>query len=491
MSLTRSHARMTLGAPPCVLDRGADNTGTGDTRTRLLAAAAASPKGFHLPSGTYRLASDTAFTAPVSFDPGAVVRPDAGVTVTFNGGVQADLYQVFDTAASGALIRGLTVARPEWFGAVRNGGTDDSAAINRALACVGLAGGGEVLLSGGNYAIASSLALPYGVKLRGCGRTATCFKVNSLSLTAIDVAASAQHWEVSGLSVINAVRGTSGAAVYAAAASVGRIIDVRSYKMSKGVVLGDSVGTKIEHCEFSDFTGEGILISGSCNDVFLRDTICNGANFDTGVPNPASTGLRVVGKAEALMVQGLDVVLCNEGLFLTGDGPTTGNTPAYSRFSQCFFDSCLAASVIDNSRNLSLSDCWFSNRPGGGLSITGSRDVIFTNCSFINNHQYGCLVGAGSTQVRFMACSFDSNGQASAGAGWDGVAIAAGVTDFSVIGCFAGNGGRFAATQGTGISVEVGASDRYVIHGNLVTGNLTSGTFDGGTGVNKLIAGNY
>src|SRR5690349_13592765 len=187
MALTKSRARMIMGAMPSVLDRNADNTGATDSKTNLLSVATVSPKGFPLPSGTYRLSTDTVFSPAVSFDPGAVVRPDAGVKVTFSNGVVSGLYQIFDCGLTGAEIRGVRVACPEWWGAVRNGVADDSVAINRALSCVGLAGGGEVLLSAGVYAIFSKLIIPAGVKLRGRGREATILRVNSLSLTAVEI----------------------------------------------------------------------------------------------------------------------------------------------------------------------------------------------------------------------------------------------------------------------------------------------------------------
>jgi hypothetical protein len=45
-------------------------------------------------------------------------------------------------------------------------------------------------------------------------------------------------------------------------------------------------------------------------------------------------------------------------------------------------------------------------------------------------------------------------------------------------------------TQTCGVYVWPGASDDYVITGNILTGNTVAPLFDGGTGANKLVTNN-
>jgi hypothetical protein len=71
----------------------------------------------------------------------------------------------------------------------------------------------------------------------------------------------------------------------------------------------------------------------------------------------------------------------------------------------------------------------------------------------------------------------------------DALIVAAGVTDFVI------SGNRIADDLAThvmryGISIYSGASDRYSITGNLITGNTSQAVFDAGTGVNKVIVNN-
>lgn len=490
MALTKNRDRMRTGAAINVLDRGAAANGTTDDRTVLAAAAsAASASSVLVPAGTYRVASSLTFTVPVVMLPGARFTVDSGQTLTFSGGLTApDEAWLFTGSGT---IAGLTEVRPEWWGAERDGATNDGAAFNKALACVGAAGGGEVRLSTGTYLINTALTVTAAnVRLIGQGRGATILSVSSLSLTVITFSGAVQHWEVRGLSIIASVNQTSGAGINCENAAVGRIIDVQIHRCYYGILAGNSVGTLIDHCEVSGFKGTGIHSSGDANDWTISNCIINGAQHGTSTPWTGNVGIGFSNKAEALVVINVEIVLCNHPILLAGGGPTSTTTPAYCQFTNCYFDSCLEGASIDDSRAVTFTGCWFSNRPGDGCNVTNSRDITFQGCTFANSHQHGCTVEDPCARIKFQGCTFDSNGQATANT-YAGLIIAAGVDDFLVQGCVASNLGRFTATQGTGIVVEVGNSDRYVIADNLVTGNGVAGVTDGGTGVNKRVANNY
>jgi hypothetical protein len=71
-----------FGELPSVLDWGAFGDGVTDDRAAFAVASAAAI-GKRVPSGTYRIASNITLTG-TWFDPGATLKPDAGVVVTFN-----------------------------------------------------------------------------------------------------------------------------------------------------------------------------------------------------------------------------------------------------------------------------------------------------------------------------------------------------------------------------------------------------------------------
>lgn len=103
-----------------------------------------------------------------------------------------------------------------------------------------------------------------------------------------------------------------------------------------------------------------------------------------------------------------------------------------------------------------------------GLSVAGGKGNILTN-NYVQNNSTG---GVGT---------------------FHGINIGPNVTDFVITGNQCGTDPNLGAgnNQGWGIIVNAGASDRYIITGNLVSGNVTGGVVDGGAGVNKTIASNF
>jgi hypothetical protein len=92
----------------------------------------------------------------------------------------------------------------------------------------------------------------------------------------------------------------------------------------------------------------------------------------------------------------------------------------------------------------------------------------------------------------FNNCSFMENSIGASGT-YSGLIVSANTTDFSVTNCVAGGVGMYSTTnpQNYGIEVVAGTSDRYIISQNLVTGNVTGGVSDSGSGVNKSVTANY
>lgn len=105
-----------------ILAYAAPTDGVSDSSTALLAAAAAAgtSKKITIPAGTYAVAASLTLGCGVVFEPGAILKPAAGVNLTFGGSVSAGLHQIFDTTPGGHIL--FTKGRihaifPEWYGA--------------------------------------------------------------------------------------------------------------------------------------------------------------------------------------------------------------------------------------------------------------------------------------------------------------------------------------------------------------------------------------
>jgi hypothetical protein len=111
--------------------------------------------------GTYRVGSDLRLPRRVvlSLDPGAVLRPDAGVTLRLGGPLDAWPRRIFDGPGGLRFDAGsVEVVLPEWWGAVPDGETDSTAPLARALSALD----GEVSrlrLAPGTYALSGPITL--------------------------------------------------------------------------------------------------------------------------------------------------------------------------------------------------------------------------------------------------------------------------------------------------------------------------------------------
>lgn len=114
---------------------GVTGNGTTDDRAALFIANSIG-SALYFPPGTYKISSNLTLGVPLLMDYGAIIKPDAGITVTINAPISAGPWQIFNVSNAGAVITGLV--RPatygaripvEWFGAVGNNVTDDKTAF--------------------------------------------------------------------------------------------------------------------------------------------------------------------------------------------------------------------------------------------------------------------------------------------------------------------------------------------------------------------------
>jgi len=96
----------------------------------------------------------------LTFIGAGLIKPGTSKTITINGAITAGAWKIFDTSNSGALINGALRndrVYAEWFGAIADGTTDSTTAINSALVLAHAASDIPVQLLAGTYVVTSTL----------------------------------------------------------------------------------------------------------------------------------------------------------------------------------------------------------------------------------------------------------------------------------------------------------------------------------------------
>lgn len=231
-------------------DFGAEADGDADDADALgaaLTAIGAATRALFIRAGSYRLASDVAIPSNVTLvmAPGAVLLPDAAVTLTIEGPLEAPLCQIFGGAGTVSLGSSgrISAAFPQWWGAVGDGVADDHPPFQAAVTA--LSGkpsfaaettGKTLFVPMGRYLLNAPIVVPdnAGISIVGEGKTKS---------NLIKGAANTTILQMSG----NNYRG-----------------------VIKGIRLTGQIGV---------LSGSGIRITGSGNQFYVEDCWLNNLQF--------------------------------------------------------------------------------------------------------------------------------------------------------------------------------------------------------------------
>lgn len=140
-----------------VLCFGADPTGVNSSSSAFIAANAAGTNVL-IPAGSYKLSTNVTFSSNVQFLQGATLNIQTSVTVTFNSGIVAGSYKIFNPSSwtSSFVVfneEKQIIGYPEWWGAVV-GGTDCTNAINACIVACPV-----TQLGNGQYYVTSTIVI--------------------------------------------------------------------------------------------------------------------------------------------------------------------------------------------------------------------------------------------------------------------------------------------------------------------------------------------
>lgn len=373
------------------------------------------------------------------------------------------------------------------FGAVGDGVTDDTAAIQAALDSVSTSGG-TVFVPVGTYILSSELAITgQSIRLSGASRFKTLFKQTTLNAKVFNITAAFCDFEY--FSIIYGGTPTAGATAIYCTGSYNQFEDFLIRNAHVGFHYKTGVAGKISDFEILDYESAG-LIAESLNDLFVENFIINAGNNTRG----ALGGIRLIDKVEAFVCSNGDVLL---GVYpLTSDATsyTIGNRPAYNNFTNVFFDSGAYGANIAKMVETDFVGCWFSNgrnvgagnQPGAVIYTCDS--LRFTNCRFFNCGSNGVVVASTANDITFTACKAESNSVTA------GVGVAHGFnmdnnTQWQMVGCTATNG-LYSGQQAYGIFIN-SSCDQFIIRDCNLVGNATGAISENSSAsADKTIHGN-
>jgi len=366
------------------------------------------------------------------------------------------------------------------YGATGNGVTDDTVAINNAIAAIG-ATGGHLYFPPGTYKISNTLNVNFAnVTLIGEGIGATRILSTNTSADIVKFYSATQFTGGGIRDMSLEVSGTAsaGAAVRINGQNSITLERLWIFNPYSGIVLeGDNRACRLRDIDVSDHLGDAFTIRGGGNQyldtcttyrhshgggvtAFLV-TNTEGAWFNACVSQLASYGVRVV--------------------------PGAGQQVIDLWFTACDFDASASDGVVfDSGTNGGriTTVIWNGSRvgfgDGRGLVIDGNetKDLQFSNLRSEKNLGHGVVIANGR-DIHFSNAFLLGN--ASGGAANTYGAHIVGGTGIEFIGGKSGAYETSGNNQNSGIAFGATFSGVAVVSGMDLRGNVTAGAINGGT----------
>ncbi len=377
------------------------------------------------------------------------------------------------------------VAYPEDFGAVRNGTTDDTAALQAAI--TSLAGsGGTVQLSTGTYKTTAPLTVPSYVNIEGISNVDSTIHSTSTTTDIIQLVGSAANC-ASGSILWNSFRNFGINRSAQATAGDGFHLVNTCYASFFQVYSFDSVNDfYISGCGNTHLTSvyagwntpsttvvrNGIFLDSSVNSN--QSTIIDGHSVSNG-GGANGTGLLVQGACIAdLFVYGFETAIMTHGVHIKS---TLGNGLT---LNTCNADLHLTKLILDQ---IQTNGIWVENVNGGGVP-----SVQFSDCHFQTSSGGAGVRIASSRGVTVVGSQFDCRGSGARGV-YAGSSAACSIAGNNFNLCETGvelngtstcavNNNNFDSTSDNPIATHIVISNGSVLNsciGNVINGSGTNG----------------
>lgn len=384
------------------------------------------------------------------------------------------------------------------YGALGDGSTDDTSAIQSALTA--LSAGGTLFFPKGTYIISSTLILPAsGFSLMGADRGSSIISGKTTFTTGdmIQLQSGGDQITIKDLWITmqSATARTSGNSININGCHDVLIHDLTIYYPYVGIAIqGGGTKTYIHNVDIkvptaltTSANSAGILIdNGATGDTYIGPHI----NLESASgASKAQDGIRIVSTGYTQLTE-IAATAFDIGFHFN---PTAGKSILNIFASKCLCDTNVsvgmklnASTATSTLRQLRFVDCWFSGCTAGpGVMTTGTAggildDVSFSSGRILSNNTHGVQHGFG-TNFNFVGNTIAGNSTAGSNIS-DGINVAATIGGFVI-----GNNkicqvNTFAANQRWGIFLAAGAAaNGFLITDNDLTGNVSGAISDAST----------
>lgn len=386
-------------------------------------------------------------------------------------GVAGALLARPEPASAAPSVNGqVTAVNVKDYGAVGDGTTDDTAAIQAAINAAQQANGGTVYLPSGTYAI-TGLTLPALVDLIGESHISTFLLFTATSGDALVV--NGNFSRLANFDVQTKTAPSSGAAIRLKNSFSVDLDHIFLQNVYDGVVFDQSTACTLRNFNIYGVANNAIRVNGpSGNDIYLNTGIINTGTTATG------TAVYFTGFVNgAINVSDLEILGGSHSLVSEGSN--------YLRFATTYFDSSANGALVSSGNLITFVGCWFSNRPGSGLTIGSARAVTVTGCHIANNGANGVVITDAARYITLEGNQILANNTTQTSTGSGVYVDGADVNSFTIIGNTSGNDKAIlglADGQVAGVYVTNSVRAHYVISGNTFVNNSKKGLIDKGSG---------
>ena len=439
--------------------------------------------------------SSPGLTVPATAGAIGAVKPGGTLVVAADGTLEARVGVGSGTVAAGddARIRG---AAPLGLGDLRRygwkgDGSDDTAAFVAALAALPASGGEVVVPSSPGGTMLGAITVNKSVTIRGQGGPGGQTLLVPANLAGTMFTVTAPFVTITDLTIgpVNpsTTKATAGSyIVVQPSAARFRAQRLTLNEFHEGITVAGTVAS-VEILEVRGFLYSTGLSQSSALlhfqgglDVRVSNVTANGPGTGTA---DVRAGIWVENLGDAA-ISNVDIIAMGTDLLVN---PGSGQAVTSLWVVDSFLDTAVRGAWIAPTgtgavARCRLSNVWASSHSLEGIRIEGGDGIDIDMPHALLNGGHGIALLGGSN-LRVLGGQIAQNGD-------NGVYVAAGVSDWSVVNATVGATAGLAGNHSYGVYVAGGGSDRYRISGNNVVGNGVGAVLDGGTGGHKQVWSN-